>query len=974
MAKTFTLFSFLLFACSNLLNAQNTRNITGTVKDSETNETIPGVSVFVKNDLNNGTITDIDGKFSIDIPIDANVLVFRSVGYAEKEVGIVAGNVVNVSLSAANIGLNEIVVSASRRQEKILDAPASISLITTEQIRNTVAISPVDNLKATPGVDIMNTGLVQTNVVTRGFNNIFSGALLTMVDNRYATVPSLRVNVNMFIPTDNTDLERIEILRGPASALYGPNCSNGVLHMITKSPIDQEKNYLTTFSAGIGFRSKISDTIAISNPIDPVTDTISADYIPQFDYESVGDRLMYTAALRHAGRISEKFGYKILTTYFSGTDWLYDDPFEPGRILKGYQTSEGRQNDADSVDNIRNNELQKIGLDLRFDIRPKDKMEFILAGGMTQNDGIELTGIGAGQAVDWKYYYGQLRFRYDRLFAQVFMNGSNSGQTYLLRTGDYITDISKVYAGQVQYSSDLADDKLNLVYGVDMILTRPNTNGTINGRNEDDDAISEVGGYLQGDYKINEKFNIIGALRYDYHNFVDDPFLAPRAAFVYKPNAKQTFRATFNRSFSAPSSNNLNLDILQLIDLGDLGAYSQNLFDMDYLPSIGARAVGNRGGFTYSYDENGLPQFHSPFAQFIGDDPSQYYSLGGNSTLNNITWDESIALLYDGIAEATGLPVAQVKLFFGPLIPIDISSNVSNSLGLLNLTTSEFETVDPSTVTDYGGIRNSPSNTYELGWKGGLFNSKLFVTLDAYRTDYKDFVSPLTNITPNVFLDSATLAAEVGPYITDAYFDPSNSITQGIVDANLDANGDGSGLEEFIATVVGAGTGVPMGTVVPTQFDDASLYVTYVNIGELTVFGADLGATFYATDDLIFSASYSWVDKDSVAVDGAQLGYIALNAPKNKIGVRGSYMIDKINTNIGVTFRWQQSFPANSGAYVGIVEDVHDMDLTLNYFAPWWKDSQFSLLFTNLYNHEQQYFIGAPYMGRTMFFKVTKTF
>jgi iron complex outermembrane receptor protein len=973
MKKNSTLLILLCLLASLQAFSQN-RTITGTVKDSETNETIPGVSVTVKNDQTIGTVTDLEGRFSIEVPIGSNVLVFSSIGYTSSEVGIVAGNVMNISLQPSEIGLNEVVVSASRRQEKILDAPASISLITTQQIKNTVAISPSDNLKATPGVDIMNTGLVQTNVVTRGFNNIFSGALLTMVDNRYATVPSLRVNVNMFIPTDNSDIERIEVLRGPASALYGPNCSNGVCHMITKSPIDQGKSYLTTFSAGIGFRSKIDDTIAIANPIDAATGTVATDYIPQFDFDELSDRMMYTAALRHAGKISEKFGYKILGTYFTGTDWLYDDPFEPSRILKGYQTSDGRVNDADSVDNVRNNGLQKIGLDARLDFRPNQKTEFILASGITENDGIELTGIGAGQAVDWKYYYSQLRFRYDKLFAQLFLNGSNSGQTFLLRTGDYITDVSKVIAGQVQHSSDVLDENLNLVYGIDMILTRPNTNGTINGRNEDDDEITEVGAYVQGDYNINEKLNLIGALRYDYHNFVDDPFLSPRAALVYKPSSQQTFRATFNRSFSAPSSNNLNLDILQLADLGDLGAYAQALYSMDYLPGIGARAVGNRGGFTYSFDDNGLPQFHSPFAQYIGDDPSTYYSLGSNPVLNNITWDEAIALFYDGIAEATGLPLAQVKLLFNPVIPDDISAAVGNSLGLLNLTTSEFETVDAESIIDYGGIRNSPSNTFEIGWKGGLFNSKLFVTIDAYRTDNKDFVSPLTNITPNVFIDSATLAAEVTPIITDAYFDPINSVVKGLIDANLDANGDGSGLEEFIATVVGAGSGVPMGTVVPTQFDDASLYVTYINIGELTIYGADLGATYYATDDLTLQLSYSWVDKDSIPVEGAQLGYIALNAPKNKIGLRGSYNIKKIDTNVGVTFRWQESFPANSGAYIGTVDNVHDMDLTINYTPRWWNDSQFSLLFTNLYNHEQQYFIGTPYIGRTMFFKVSKTF
>ena len=77
---------------------------------------------------------------------------------------------------------------------------------------------------------------------------------------------------------------------------------------------------------------------------------------------------------------------------------------------------------------------------------------------------------------------------------------------------------------------------------------------------------------------------------------------------VYKPSTRQTFRLTYNRAFSAPSSNNLNLDILQLADLGDLGAFGQSLFGLDYIPGIGVRATGNRGGFTYSYDNNGFAQ------------------------------------------------------------------------------------------------------------------------------------------------------------------------------------------------------------------------------------------------------------------------------------------------------------------------------------------------------------------------------
>ena len=63
---------------------------------------------------------------------------------------------------------------------------------------------------------------------------------------------------------------------------------------------------------------------------------------------------------------------------------------------------------------------------------------------------------------------------------------------------------------------------------------------------------------------------------------------------VYKPSTRQTFRLTYNRAFGAPSSNNLNLDILQLADLGDLGAFGQSLFGLDYIPGIGVRATGNQ--------------------------------------------------------------------------------------------------------------------------------------------------------------------------------------------------------------------------------------------------------------------------------------------------------------------------------------------------------------------------------------------
>ena len=97
-----------------------------------------------------------------------------------------------------------------------------------------------EHIRDLPAVDFAQTGLAQANVVARGFNNIFSGAMLTLTDNRIARVPSLRLNAYNFIPVTNDDIERIELVLGPGSALYGPNSANGVMHIITRSPLDQQ--------------------------------------------------------------------------------------------------------------------------------------------------------------------------------------------------------------------------------------------------------------------------------------------------------------------------------------------------------------------------------------------------------------------------------------------------------------------------------------------------------------------------------------------------------------------------------------------------------------------------------------------------------------------------------------------------------------------------------------------------------------
>jgi outer membrane receptor for ferrienterochelin and colicins len=248
------LLSAVFIFISICIYAQDSVTVTGKILD-ENKQPLPGATIIVKG-TGIGTATDDAGKYILRVPKDARVLVISYVGYANKEVPIVPGQTtyeINTQMQGVENSLNQVVVSASKSKEKLLDAPASISIVGQDEIQRNVVTTLVDELATTPGVDVMKTGLISRNVVVRGFNDIFSGTVLNVVDDRIGSVPSLQVNAYQLVPVSDLDVEKIEVLRGPASALYGPNAAGGVISIITKSPLDQEKQFETTVAMNSGF-------------------------------------------------------------------------------------------------------------------------------------------------------------------------------------------------------------------------------------------------------------------------------------------------------------------------------------------------------------------------------------------------------------------------------------------------------------------------------------------------------------------------------------------------------------------------------------------------------------------------------------------------------------------------------------------------------------------------------------------------
>ncbi|QQS31297.1 MAG: TonB-dependent receptor [Sphingobacteriales bacterium] len=975
MRYLFTTLLLICFVAFQSIKAQDIQ-VSGKVTDGDTGEALYGVNIVVKG-TTIGTISDFDGNYEMKVPRGSTSLVFSFVGYdlIEQEIG--NGGKFDIALKPTSFELNATTITSGRRKERALDAPASISVIEAKQLKNVVTASPSDYLTTASGVDVMKTGLTGNAVVVRGFNNVFGGSLLTLVDYRIAAVPSLRVNAQQMIPTSPFDIQRIEVLKGPAAAMYGPNSANGVVHIITESPLDMKESFRTTLAAGVGLRSKVDGIL---------DDNVDDAKPPLYDD---GSRHAITGTLRHAGKAMNKkdgvkIGYKISGKYFTGFDWQYDDPNEIGTItdindpnygkviVLNRQTAEGTIYTNDTVPNLRDNEIINYNFEGRVDFRFKKNMELIFTGGQNSFTGIEMTGLGAGQGKNWRYTFGQARFIWKNLFAQAYINTSNAGETYLYRSGNLIIDKSKFISGQIQHSSTLVQDRLKLIYGVDALLTRPDTESTINGRNEDDDNINEIGGYLQADFKVIDKLNLLLGGRVDKHTFVEDVFVSPRAAVVFKPNYNTTLRATYNRAFGSPSALNTSLDILS-------GA----------LPTgIQVRGTGNRDGFFYSRDDGGLPQYRTPASALFGLPTSTYYNLGSD---NGATAGYQLIVtgLSNGlkqIIEDRGLPIAPwvVDSIVAKILPASLTG-VGSKVRMLNLATREFDEVDPSTIADFGSVKNSTTETYELGYKG-IIKNKLLITADAYYTKIKDFVSPLVLRTPNVFLDPVSLNQYIAPLITENMANPANVAYAAVVSLALDTaqvvngitvngNSNGTGTDELITLITTAGAIAPYGTINPTSWNDPAMLLTYANVGNVKVWGAELGGTYFVNDNFRIGLNYAFVSDDEFEYEVGEETYtLALNAPRNKIQTAIDYSLTKIGLDIGLKYRWLQAFPVNTGVYVGDVDAANIVDLALGYALPFSKDTQISLSVQNVLGTKYRSVVGAPQIGRFTLFQIAHTF
>lgn len=917
-----------LVLCAGALSAQETGTISGRLTDAETQNGISGATVQVVTSANRSvgsTVTDAQGSFRIaNIPAGTYTLRFDMVGYESgrvEDVRVIAGEttIAGASLRTVAFELNPLVVSASKKQEKAVEAPAHVEVVQEREIAERPTTTPVDHLRNAPGIDVITAGVQSTNVVARGFNNIFSGSLHTLTDYRAARIPSLHVNFLHFVPQTSDDMQRMEVVLGPGAALYGPNTANGVLHILTKSPLDDEQ---TTFSIGGGERSLLHITGRTSQLLSPNFGIkVSGQYLQADEWE-------FTDPVEIAARAqadSDPAGFDAQQPFDPATGQPY-----PANVLAQRRALVG----------VRDFDIQRWSGDVRADWRAAENLTFVASGGLTNATGIELTGIGAGQAKDWRYSYAQLRGTYNNWFAQTYLNMSDAGDTYLLRTGAPIVDKSKVWASQIQHSAALGE-RIDFTYGADYIRTMPETGLTINGRNESNDDYNEFGAYLQSTLRPHRYFDLVGAIRYDKHSHLNDPVWSPRAGIVFHPTEEHSFRFTYNRAFSTPTSLNLFLDI----DAGPLGA----------LGPFGFRArafAPGQNGISFR-DNNGNLGISTPFRG----SPTTFEPV-----VTSNVYDLQVSALA-AAAAAQGQPIPPALIAYMRTLTADpgFSALTLDSFDPLGGVRTSFNAAE---FDDIPGIEESTTSTFEVGYKG-IIGGRLLLAADAWWQKSKNFTSPLITATPLIMMDPLELGGFLVPRLAPVIMASNPGMTPEQAQAQ--------------ATVIAQTMAqIPAGVISSPGVQGArpELLLTYVNFGEIDLNGFDFSASALLSDSWQLGGTFSLVSDDHFMVPlGEDTQFVALNAPKKKGSAHLTYRSLARGLNGEVRVRFNDEFPANSAGYVGLscvtgdvntgpcVDSYTLVDLVLGYKLPI-VGTTLQLNITNLFDEKYQSFVGTPEIGR----------
>ena len=536
-----------------------TGQVTGVVVD-ETGAVLPGSTVTLSGPgVPRVTYADGSGEFALaGVPAGTYTLTVSLSAFSEATVDevVVADasvEVPTVTLQLASFG-DTVVVTASRTQVRLVDAPVSTSVISGDTLQTTASSNVGDALRSVPGVNVVQLSARDVQVTSRQATGTLTNSQLVLVDGRSMYLDFFGLVLWDLVPANFADIEQVEVVRGPASATWGANAMTGAVNIITKPPresvgttvtmsggwIDREAGSTLGQGAGTMFGTNATVTRA---PTDRLSYRLSAGYFKS------------DAFPRPTGRVPVIADPRVPGGMVGGAPYPLDGAGPFGAAFANRGTSQPK-------------------FDLRVDQEVANG-RLSYSGGVAGTEGLVHSGVGPFDIQRGSYLgYAKLGYTRGNLRLQLFSNFLDGNAPNLL-----LPDPTTGRPVQLGFKSNTLDAEIGhstfvgernyLSYGGNV---RRNTfDITIAPMAEDR---LEVGAYLQ-DEIFFDRFRVVLGGRVDKFGNLAKPVFSPRLSLILKPDPDHSVTLSYNRAFRSPSTINnfLFMSIVQPVDLSGLAAF-----------------------------------------------------------------------------------------------------------------------------------------------------------------------------------------------------------------------------------------------------------------------------------------------------------------------------------------------------------------------------------------------------------------
>lgn len=405
----------------------------------------------------------------------------------------------------------EQIVSASRTAQRPLDAPNSTGVVTNQDIRLSGLIQPGETLRRVAGVEVMTQSPGDVQVSIRGLNQRLSNRAVVLVDGRSIYLDFLGATLWSFLPVPNEQIERIEVIRGPASALYGADAFTGIINILTR-PIGEGGSWISG-TVGNGETYRVS--AGSSARVDRVRFRLSGGF----------ERTDQFARIVGPDRVD-------IFPFANSPDKAYDRLFFGGdaqiRLDGGYTLTGGV--------GINRGDRTIQGVSRLREI-------FLEDATFAQTYLAFQTPVGLSSRVFWN------RFETDYGNSDQIPGGIEIAQRSRVSRSD-------VFDAELVYGNSFAIGTVeNAVIGgfsyrfkeVDWNwIADPVTGDPVRTQHH-------FGGFLQDTLRIDEVVQVVASVRLDVHPLLSSPQVSPRGSILVHPTQRQTIRLTGGTAFRGPT-------------------------------------------------------------------------------------------------------------------------------------------------------------------------------------------------------------------------------------------------------------------------------------------------------------------------------------------------------------------------------------------------------------------------------------